>query len=354
MAARLGLISGKGLAENIKIELNKIKWLKYVALILVFSGILVGNGAYEAGNIGGAVLGMETLIGTIRVVADIEDIVFDINIWGIVIGLVSTILILRGNYKLIERSMIFLVTIMSVVFVVAAVAIKPDLSELLNGLVPSIPDGGILFVVGLIGTTVVPYNLFLHSSSVSQKWKSENDLGTARFDTFFAIAIGGIISLAIIITAASIPKGSEITSAADLAVQLEPLLGSWAETFIAIGLFSAGISSSLTAPLAASFAASGIFGFPPSFKNRWFKLVSITILFIGTAFASTGFKPIEVIKFAQAANGILLPFIAVFLVWIMNRKSLLGKYSNSYFNNILGIIVILVTLILGIKSLISL
>ena len=119
------------------------------------------------------------------------------------------------------------------------------------------------------------------------------------------------------------------------------------------GLFAAGISSAITAPLAASYVAAGIFGFKPDLKEWKFKLTGGLILFIGVLFSLLGFKPIHVIKFAQMANGILLPFIAIFLVWMVNRASLLGSYKNNLRQNIFAGIIILVTLFLSAKSILS-
>ena len=131
---------------------------------------------------------------------------------------------------------------------------------------------------------------------------------------------------------------------------LEPLFGIYAKYFLAVGLFAAGITSAITAPLAAAYVAQECFNWEYDLKSRKFRSICIVILVLGVIFSSTGFKPIEVIKFAQVANGILLPIIAGFLLWVMNRSSVLGKYRNTKFQNILGLIIVLITLVLGIKS----
>ena len=351
MAARLGIITQKGLGEALR---NQIKQpiLKWFSLLLVVSAIIIGNSAYEAGNIGGAVLGLDTAFGAME--ADLFG--QNINLWGLIIGLIAMALLFSGSYRLIEKSLIVLVLLMSLVFITTALMLGPDIGAFFKGmLMPSVPKGGWLMIIGLIGTTVVPYNLFLHASSVSEKWKSPKDLPAARFDTILAVILGGIISMAIIVTSAATASkaGTSITNAADLALQLEPLLGDWAKYFMAGGLFAAGISSAITAPLAAAYAASGIFGFKPSLAAPKFKLIATLILGIGILFSLLGFKPIQVIKFAQIANGILLPFIAVFLVWVVNQSGLLGKYKNSLWQNILAGLIILVTIFLGGKSLLS-
>lgn len=342
MCARLGIISQQGLGKSIK-DIFSNKAAKIIVSILIFSAIIIGNGAYEAGNISGASLGLITLFqGT--------DPIYII----LFIGLIAAVVILSGSYKVVEKMLIFLVVTMSFVFILTAIYIKPDLTEILKGsFIPTFPEGSTLIIVGLIGTTVVPYNLFLHTSSAATKWNNREDIPKARFDTFISIIIGGLISMAIIITSAAAMGNTQISGAADLAIQLEPILGEWAAAFIAIGLFAAGISSAITASLAAGFAASGIFGFKSDLRNTKFRIVSIIILFIGVIFSVSGLKPVEVIQFAQVANGILLPFVAIFLFWIMNRKELLGNYTNNLFQNIFGFLVIIITVILGFKSIFS-
>jgi len=156
--------------------------------------------------------------------------------------------------------------------------------------------------------------------------------------------------MAIIISASSIGLG-EISSAADLAKSLAPLYGDFASYFLGIGLFAAGITSAITAPLAAAYVARGCFGWKSGLKSNQFRAVWFLILSLGVVFSSLGIKPIEIIKFAQVANGILLPVVAGILLWMVNKKVVLGKYVNSKFQNILGFIILIVTIFLGLRGL---
>ncbi|MGB5435673.1 MAG: divalent metal cation transporter, partial [Maribacter sp.] len=238
-------------------------------------------------------------------------------------------------------------------FLLTAMITKPNLLDILKGLfVPKIPEDGLLTIIALVGTTVVPYNLFLHASLVSEKWKSKEDLKTARKDTFIAIALGGLVSMAVVIAAAAIP-GKEVANVMDLAKGLEPLYGDSARYFMGIGLFAAGITSAITAPLAAAYVTNSCFGWDVGLKDFKFRMVWMIILAIGVVFLSFGIKPIEIIKFAQVANGILLPLIAVFLLWIVNKPSVMGQYKNSKMQNILGFVIILLAILLGAKSIIK-
>jgi Mn2+/Fe2+ NRAMP family transporter len=142
--------------------------------------------------------------------------------------------------------------------------------------------------------------------------------------------------MAILSTAATAFFGNQvsITSAADLAPSLQPLFGDMASVFIGIGLFCAGISSAVTAPLAAAFALSGILNMNKDLHSKSFKAIWMIVLFLGVLGASLGYKPIAIIWFAQVANGILLPIVTIFLLWIMNTK-ILGNYKNNIVQNII-------------------
>ena len=243
---------------------------------------------------------------------------------------------------------------MSVSFMITAIMTKPDLFSLLDGLfMPKINSESLLVVLGLIGTTVVPYNLFLHSSLVKEKWNDISKLKTARIESFISIIIGGIVSMAIIITAASV-SNDNVKSVMDLAKGLEPLYGKFAIYFLGIGLFASGITSSITAPLAAAYVAKSCFGWSGSLKSLNFRIVWFFVLLIGVIVSLLKLNPIEVIKFAQFSNSLLLPIVAILLFWLINNKTIF-KNSYSYkLQNILVIVIILITIILGAKGVISL
>ncbi|RED45508.1 NRAMP (natural resistance-associated macrophage protein)-like metal ion transporter [Winogradskyella eximia] len=348
MAARLGIVSQKGLSEVIRSEI-KHPLVRGFAILLILSAIVIGNAAYEAGNISGGALGMQTLFGN----PFLELGSFKLNIMSLIIGLVAFVLLYVGNYKVLEKALIFLVVLMSLTFLTTAIITKPNLIEIFKSIVvPKFPEGSILTIIGLVGTTVVPYNLFLHASLAKTKWKDNSDLAFARKDTIVAVVLGGIVSMCIIISASAIPS-QDISNASDLAKGLEPLFGVYAKYFLAIGLFAAGITSAITAPLAAAFVASGCLGWSTNLKSVKFRAVWMFILGLGIVFSTIGFKSIEIIKFAQIANGLLLPIIAGFLLWIMNKSSVLGTYKNSKLQNVLGFVILVITIFLGVKGILS-
>ncbi|MFD2727500.1 Nramp family divalent metal transporter [Hyunsoonleella rubra] len=346
MAARLGIISQKGLSEIIKGEI-KNPIFKGFAVLLILSAIILGNAAYEAGNISGGILGLEAIFGSQK----LNFGSFSLNLYSLAIGAVAFVMLFIGNYKILERLLVSLVVLMSLAFLTTAVITKPNLSDVLKGaLVPKFPKDSLLTIIALIGTTVVPYNLFLHASLVKEKWQHISDLKYARKDTVIAIILGGMVSMGIIVSAASVPSTS-VESAADLAKGLEPLFGSFAKVFLAIGLFAAGITSVITAPLAAAYVAKGCLGWNGGLRSLRFRSVWGFVLLLGVVFSSLGIKPVAIIKFAQVANGILLPVVAGFLLWVVNKTSILGNYKNNLWQNIFGCHILVLSLLLSFVAL---
>ena len=351
ISSRLGIISRKGLSEIITDIDNN--FIRKIAVSFIFLSLFIGNTAYESGNISGTSMGLETFIGS----SSLNIFNHEINLNPIFIGFILILIVGNGSYKVFEKFLLILVSIMSLTFIFLAIISKPKINDLLNGLVPSVDDNNFIYVIGLIGTTVVPYNLFLHSYVSKNKWKNRDDYKNSIFDTIISIVFGGIISLSIIITSASahnLFNPTEIKNAVDLGSQISPILGNSSKYFISIGLFCAGITSSITAPIATSYALSGIFKYKPKWEDPSFKKISYTVIIIGVLFSSLSYQPIVIIKFAQFINGLFLPLIAGFLLWSINKKKIMGDFTNSDRYNLLGIIIIIISLLISYRSLILL
>lgn len=341
MAARIGLVTQKGLASVISETLQK-GILRYFSIFLVMAAIVLGNAAYEAGNISGGALGAELFVKTPK--WNLGQ--FQLYILNLIIGSLALILLLTGSYKTISIYLTGFVILMSVAFLGTAIWSKPDFMDLISGFEPTVNAENIFTIVALIGTTVVPYNLFLHSSLISQKWNSIHDLKYIRVDTLIAVILGGLVSMAIIITAKA-GSAIEVNSAVDLAIGLEPMMGKMAKYFLAFGLFAAGITSAITAPLAGSLVVAGSFGFSTDLKSLPMRISIVVILGLGLAFSSLGIKPIQLILFAQLANGVLLPLLSGYILWLVNKKSVMGTHTNKVWMNALAFATWLITLLLG-------
>jgi NRAMP (natural resistance-associated macrophage protein)-like metal ion transporter len=346
MAARLGLVTGRGLSQALRSSFDS-RFFTGMAVVLVVLAIGFGNAAYESGNISGASMGLAAITP------------WSTNIWALVVGGIAFSLLASGRYRVVERGLVILVVVMSAVFLATMLMVGPDLMAMAGGLTrPSLPAGSTLTVMALIGTTVVPYNLFLHSSAVREKWPEsvpvDEALRESRRDSVLSIGLGGLITLSIVTTAAAAFFGTDIAfSAATISQQLEPLLGPAAKYFFAIGLLAAGLTSAITSPLAAAYAVSGALGWQADLSNRRFKIIWMLVLGSGMLAAALGTRPISAIMFAQAANGFLLPVVAVYLLYVMNSRRLLGDFRNRWRSNIVGVTVVVVVSGLGIFKLLQ-
>lgn len=344
MSGRLGLVSRSGVGEALRRTLVGSIW-RWPVFGLVLVAIYGGNAAYEAGNLSGAALGARAVFG--------EALPF--NVVVLVIAIVAAFALWRGSYRQLERLLIALVLSMAVAFVGTFIVSGAQWLALLEGaFVPRIPSGSLVTVLALIGTTVVPYNLFLHAAAAKARWSGPADLPMLRKDTVVSIGLGGLVSMLIVSTAAAglFSRGLSADNAAEMAVQLEPLFGPVAKYLLGVGLLAAGISSAITAPLATAYAVTEIVFAKTKEKDLLFRAVALSVLAIGGVFAMSGVQPIRIIVIAQFANGLLLPIIAGFLLYAMNDRALLGRHRNSLIANTVGGIVFIIATGLGLRLLI--
>jgi Mn2+/Fe2+ NRAMP family transporter len=306
---------------------------------LAATGIILGCAAFEAGNLLGGVAGL-------RLIVDASPAVLTL-----ITGAVAAILLATGNTRWIARIAGALVAVMGVAFLATAIRLGPDIGELLRGLlVPSIPAGGTVLVLGLVGTTVVPYNLFLGSALAR-----DSKLGEMRWGLAVAVIGGGVISLGVLVVGSALGGGLEYER---LAAVVGDRLGRGGEASLASGLFAAGFTSAVTAPLAAALTARSLLGEKddPQWteKSLRYRAVWIGVLVTGMAFGIADVRPIPVIILAQAFNGLILPLVAVFLWIAMNDRDLLGDEGvNSRLQNLVMGAVVLVCVVLGLRGLLA-
>jgi len=209
------------------------------------------------------------------------------------------------------------------------------------------PAGSGLLVLGLIGTTVVPYNLFLGSGLARGQSLSE-----LRFGLAVAVVLGGLISVGIVVVGAAVEGTFSFEALADVLVRR---LGPWARRLFAVGLWAAGVSSAITSPLAAAITARSLFGEgrTDAWSDRsWrFRAVWGAVLAAGAIFGLAGLKPIPAILLAQALNGVLLPLVTVFLWLVVNDRRLMGErgLNGTTANTLLGVVVVATT-VLGLAN----
>jgi len=344
ISGRIGISTGQDLSQLLRNRKSSL-FFKYTSMLLVLLAIVLGNAAYESGNITGANLGLEIFWQ-----APIYKLgVLNIQTGNLLIGALALFLLYFGNYKSLEKLLVALVILMSIAFTITAFLTKPDWAKVLGGFIPSWNTKEFLTIVSLIGTTVVPYNLFLYASLANKQWKKSDGISWMRKDIGISVILGGIVSMAILMVGAA-NTSSEVSNAIDVSKGLEPYFGSIAKYLMGIGFLAAGLTSSLTAPLAAGLVVCGIAGWSQELKSSSMRRSMSFVLILGLIFASFGIKPIQLITLSQLANGILLPLISGWIIWIGTQKSIMGDLKSSLRANIFYIVIWLITLVLGLKS----
>lgn len=325
MCARMGAVTGKGLADLIR-ERFGVRWTALVMLAL-----LVANGGVTVSEFVGVAAATE-IFGIPRYVSVPLSA---IAIWW---------LIVKGNYHRIER--VFL--LMSLVFlgyVVSAFLARPDWGTVAVELVRpsfSVHPAYLFTVVAVIGTTISPYMQVYVQSSVVDKGVTPQDYARTRIDvwvgTIFAILI---VFFIVISTAATLHKHNiRIESAGDAARALQPLAGAYAEALFAIGLFGASMLAAGVLPLATAYSVSEALGFEKgvsrSFRDAPIFLGVFTFLVaFGAAVAVIPELPImRVLLVTQVINGILLPIVLIAIMRLVNDRTLMGEHVNSRLHNI--------------------
>jgi len=335
-SARITAVSGLNLGHAMQKKYLSSKpgrWLIGLALV----SILAGCAAFEAGNILGAAAGISLVFETIPT-----------QLTTIIIGTAAAILLWKGTIKQVATLLGLVVALMGFCFVLTAFLVPHNWSAVFTGSIrPSVPVGAELIVLGLIGTTVVPYNIFLGSGL-----KHAQSVSEMRRGLFVAITLGGFISIAILLTGTAIAGTFTFEG---LAVTLSNELGDGARWLVAIGLFGAGISSALTAALAAAITAKSLLSKPGDNRwqenGSWFRLTWGAVLAIGLFFGMLQIQPVPAIILAQALNGIILPVIAIILFLMMNDTGILPKSrQNKPFYNLITGFVVYLTVLTGISN----
>jgi manganese transport protein len=336
IAARMGWVLKADLDQIIKTHIRHRFW-RIAILGLILAAILFGNSVYQGGNLSGTLLGLQSL-------TSIEHSKF---LMLLVIAAIVITFLWNERFEAIKRFLMLMVIVMGLAFTLTAVSLGPEaLTVLKAAVLPSLNADNTFMVIALVGTTVVPYNLFLHTALVNRSHREIRSIKALRSDTAISIVLGGLISMAILITAASVQSGS-IPSVLDLIALLEPTFGSASRFIIGFGLFAAGLTSSITAPLAVGLVAKSIVRSTPYEHPNSSRIASVTVFVIGFSIALIGTAPVEVIKFAQIANGLLLPIIALTLLVLSSRVSVMGEHVNTTTQKLIGIVLVLFTLLLG-------
>ncbi|MGO1173074.1 MAG: Nramp family divalent metal transporter [Actinomycetaceae bacterium] len=347
MVARLTLATGQTLARLVRTRVGL--WMSVIAVL----AILGGNIVYSVGNVNGVSLAMEGMPGGLPSA-----------FWVVVVTLLYWGLLMIGKFKVLEKTVTVLVVVMGLVFVVDMIVSQPDYGAVAQGLVvPQFSGSQILLVTGLIGTTVVPYNLYLHSSAVLERGWHKNPKGflsMARMDTIVPVFLGGIVTMSVGVVAASVlhPQFLEglvtIDNAADMSASLEPILGPMAYFFFNVGLFAAAVSSMPMAALSAAYVTTESMGLSSDLRAPTFRGILTAVAWLPVViFVVMNSSPVATIIAAQSINGMLLPVTAILVLIFVNRRSLMGDLRNKALLNIVSFVAVAFVTVLGVLNILQ-
>jgi NRAMP (natural resistance-associated macrophage protein)-like metal ion transporter len=331
MATRMGCVTGKGLASLMR-ETFGVR-ISFLAMLLLF----LINTLLTATEFAGIAAASE-IFGVTRYIA----------VPGALV--IVFLLVLRLESKVVERIFVGF-SLIYLTYIASAVLAHPHWGDVAHGLIPTLrwqTAGWLVAVVGLIGTTISPYMQFFLQSAVVEKDLRAEDLPLARVDvingSLLAIALAAFMVIA---NGATIfianEHGAHLNpqQAADFAEALRPLAGKWAETIFAFGILNAGIFTATILPLSTAYVVCEAFGFEAAIDRKFseapvfFSLFAFGLL-VGTLIVLIpGIPLLQMILFAQVLNGILLPAELVLMLIIVNRKSVMGRFTNSTFANVI-------------------
>jgi NRAMP (natural resistance-associated macrophage protein)-like metal ion transporter len=347
IAARMGAVTGKGLADLIR-ENFGVKLTFYLMLMLLLANY--GNTVSEFAGVAASVelFGVSKFLSVPLAAA---------AIWALVV---------RGTYRLVER--IFLVAcVFYFVYPVSAFLAHPHWGQVLRDTV--IPsrisfDAGYLgMLIALVGTTIAPWMQFYLQSSVVEKGIQKDQYWITRWDVITGCLVTDIVAFFIIVACAAtlFTHGVKIESASDAARSLEPLAGRYASALFAFGLLNASLFSAAILPLATVYYVCEAFGWEAGVDKKWdeakaFYGIYTAMIVLGAAVVLLpGFPLIKVMFLSQVANGIALPFVLVFMLLLVNRRSLMGDAVNGPVFNAVAwvttVVMIALTLLLVANSL---
>ena len=337
MNARMGIVTGKGLADLIR-ESSGLK-----ITFFIFFGLLiadVGNSTTEFAGIAGSmeVLGISKYISVP---------IAGIGVW---------LLVVKGNYKIAER--VFIVFSLALfMYIISALMGNPDWAAIGNSIIgPKLEMNTdyLAMVIGIIGTTIAPWMLFYMQSSVTEKGLKAENYKFVLIDIVIGCVATVVVAFFIIVACASTmhPQGIIITEAKDAALALQPLAGKMAGIVFSFGLFIASIFSATILPLASSFYICEAFGFEAGIDKKWKEAPEFYILYTGMLIVAMGIilipnaPLIRITIISQILNGLFLPVVLVAMMVIVNNKKVMGDYTNKLANNLVGwiTVVILITL----------
>jgi len=339
MCSRMAVVTGKGLADLIREEFG-VRVTFYAMAVLIFSNIF--NTISEFAGIAASA----ELFGISKYVLVPLCALF---VWW---------LIVKGTYKSVEK--VFLVACLFYVsYIISGFLSRPDWNTVASSsLKPAVhfDKAYLLMLIGVVGTTIAPWMQFYQQSSVVEKDIKIENYKYSRLDVIIGAFVVNIIAIFIVVVCANtlFTHGIRIETAKDAALALKPLAGQYCFYLFAFGLLNASIFSACILPLSTAYSVCEGMGWEVGVNRRFrqapqFYTLYSAIIIIGAAIILLpNVKLVPIMLISQVANGILLPFVLVFMLLLVNNKRLMGKYTNSRIYNVLTIVVI--TAMIGLST----
>ncbi|MDQ2899144.1 MAG: Nramp family divalent metal transporter [Acidobacteriota bacterium] len=328
MAARMGAITGKGLSDLIREEFG-LRMTFFTMMVL---------GIADLGNIAAEFAGLASGLGIFGMSKYLAVPIGALIVW---------LVIVRGSYKPVERLMLIL-SLIYFTYPISAILAHPDWSKALHDtVVPQFnkDPSYLVMIVGLIGTTITPWMQFYLQASVVEKGVTKRDYGLCRIDVILGCVVTDVIAFFIVVACAATIYHSnhrEITDVGEAARALAPFAGRFASLLFAIGLVNASLLSAAILPLATTYNICEGLGFESGINRRFSEAPLFYSLYTALILCGAGFVLIpglpllKVILFSQVANGILLPFVLIFMLRLVNNKGLMGEYRNHFWGNLIA------------------
>jgi Mn2+/Fe2+ NRAMP family transporter len=325
MAARMGAITGKGLSDLIREEFG----LRATFFTMVVLGVA------DFFNIVSEFAGLASGMGIFGLSKYFVVPVGAVLVWTIIV---------RGSYKPVER-ILLLASLVYFAYPVSAILAKPDWDlALKQTFIPTLSTSPayIIIVVGLIGTTITPWMQFYLQAAVVEKGVDARHYGLCRLDVIVGCIVTDVIAFFIVVACGATIYHSnhpEIADVAQAAVALRPFAGKFASLLFAVGLVNASLLSAAILPLATSYNFCEGLGFESGIDKRFseapvFYWLYTLLIGGGAAFVLIpGLPLLKMILWSQVANGVLLPFVVVYMLLLINRPRLMGAFKNKRWQN---------------------
>lgn len=336
MSARIGIATQKSLLTTIS-----DKW-GMPAKIFIGLGIFLVTASFQAGNSIGVGIAFSEPTGTSHIP------------WIILFNVVAvSLLFFRTFYKILEKIMIGLIFLMLFAFITTVVLSRPDFSEVVKGLVPTIPSGSMVLIIAFMASCFSIVGACYQSYLVQERRKIRPDIIQTGKESFIGMCILGLMSGILLICAAAVlhPKGIAIQSASDMAKALEPAFGKYAAWLFLAGLFGASFSSLIGNATLGGTLSGDALGYGGQLESRNVRIIIALIMLVGATVAIIfGKLPLQLIIIAQAVTIFVVPFIGIAIFFIANDGKLMGTYKNKLFSNVAGGLGLLVMILLALSN----